>query len=67
MNTISMYEVNIIQIGEVLEILKTSGMKTSFHDFVPAHVLKQVIDVLLPYFCELVNKSLIINIYLANF
>ena len=45
-------------IPELSEILKTSGIKTSFHDILPANVLKQVIDVLLPYFCDLVNKSL---------
>ena len=43
---------------ELREILKTSGIKTSFHDILPASVLKQVIDTLLPYICILVNKSL---------
>ena len=45
-------------VAELQEILKTSGIKTSFHDILPASVLKQVIDSLLPYICKLVNKSL---------
>lgn len=43
---------------ELGKILKNSGIKTSFNDILPAKVLKQVIDSLLPYFCTLVNKSL---------
>ena len=43
---------------EIGDILKKSGIKTSFNDILPAKILKQVIDTLLPYICELVNKSL---------
>ena len=45
-------------VQEISAILKTSGIKTSFHDILPAKLLKQVIDKLLPYICDLVNKSL---------
>ena len=45
-------------VSELSEIIKTSGIKTSFNDILPAHILKQVIEALLPYFCDLVNKSL---------
>ena len=38
--------------------MKNSSIKTAFHDVLPAYVLKQVIDSLLPYICQLVNKSL---------
>ena len=45
-------------IAELSEILKSSGIKTSFHDILPAQLLKKVVDSLLPYFCFLVNQSL---------
>ena len=45
-------------VDELKEILKISGIKTSFHDILPASILKQVMDELLPHFCTLVNKSL---------
>ena len=45
-------------VAELQEILKESGMKTSFQDILPASILKEVIDALLPYICDLVNKSL---------
>ena len=37
-------------VAELSEILKSSGIKTSFHDILPAHLLKKVLDLLLPYF-----------------
>ena len=43
---------------ELRDILKTGGIKTSFHDKLPANILKQVIDELIPHLCTLVNKSL---------
>ena len=46
-------------VQELKEILKTSGIKTSFNDILPASILKQVIDELLPHLCDLVNKSLV--------
>ena len=45
-------------VQELRKILKESGIKTSFNDILPASVLKQVIEELLPHLCELVNKSL---------
>ena len=45
-------------VAELSVILKNSSIKTAFHDILPAYVLKQVIDSLLPYICQLVNKSL---------
>ena len=44
---------------EIRDILKDSGIKTSFHDKLPANILKQVIDELIPHLCNLVNKSLL--------
>ena len=46
-------------VPELREIIKTSGIKTAFHDILPAKILKQVIEELLPHICELVNKSLL--------
>ena len=46
-------------VQELREILKTSGIKTSFNDVLPANILKQVIEELLPYLVDLVNKSLL--------
>ena len=45
-------------VDEIKGILKSSGIKTSFHDILPASVLKQVMDELLPHLCIMVNKSL---------
>ena len=45
-------------VGELKEIIKEKGIKTSSQDVLPASILKEVIDELLPYICELVNKSL---------
>ena len=45
-------------VQELREILKTSGIKTSFNDILPANLLRQVIEELLPHLCDLVNKSL---------
>lgn len=47
-----------ISVPELREILKVSGIKTSFSDILPATLLKTVIEELLPYLCILVNKSL---------
>ena len=44
-------------VQELRKILKESGIKTSFNDILPASILKQVIEELLPHLCELVNKS----------
>ena len=44
---------------ELRDILKKSGIKTSFHDKLPAKILKQVIEELIPHLCTLVNKSLL--------
>ena len=43
---------------ELRNIIKESGIKTSFHDVLPANLLKEVIEELLPHLCDLVNKSL---------
>ena len=45
-------------VEELREIIKANGIKTSFHDVLPAKLLKQVIEELLPHLCVLVNKSL---------
>ena len=45
-------------VPELRKILKESGIKTSFHDILPAKVLKSIIEDLLPHFFDLVNKSL---------
>ena len=43
---------------ELRAIIKESGIKTAFHDILPAKILKPVIEELLPHICDLVNKSL---------
>ena len=45
-------------VPELRKIIKESAIKTSFHDILPAKLLKQVIEDLLPHICDLVNKSL---------
>ena len=45
-------------VQELRKILKESGIKTSFNDALPASILKQVMEELLPHLCQLVNKSL---------
>ena len=45
-------------VTELRDIIKENGIKTAFHDILPAKILKQVIDDLLPHICDLVNKSL---------
>ena len=45
-------------VPELREIIKESGIKTAFHDVLPAKILKQIIEELLPHICDLVNKSL---------
>ena len=46
-------------VQELGKILQKSGIKTSFNDVLPAKILKQVIDTLLPHLCDLINKSLL--------
>ena len=45
-------------IQELEHILRESGIKTAYHDILPAKLMKEVIDELLPHLCDLVNKSL---------
>ena len=45
-------------VQELRKILKESGIKTSFNNILPASLLQQVIEELLPHLCDLVNKSL---------
>ena len=45
-------------VKELREIIKEKPLKASSQDALPASLLKEVIDDLLPYICELVNKSL---------
>ena len=47
-----------VTVEELSKILNESGIKTSYHDILPAKLLKEVIKELLPHLCELVNKSL---------
>ena len=47
-----------VTVEELQSIIKESGIKTSYHDILPAKILKQVIHELLPHLCDLVNKSL---------
>ena len=53
-----LYAFRPVSEAELRDILKSSGIKTSFHDKLPAKLLKQVIDELIPHLCTLVNKSL---------
>ena len=43
---------------ELRKIIMDKGIKTSPDDVLPANVLKEVIEELLPHICKLVNKSL---------
>ena len=47
-----------VTVDELREIIKQSNTKTASHDPLPQPVLKKLLDELLPYFCDLVNKSL---------
>ena len=47
-----------VTVEELSKILGESGIKTSYHDILPAKLLKEVIQELLPHLCQLVNKSL---------
>ena len=47
-----------VTIQELEHILRESGIKTAYHDILPAKLMKEVIDELLPHLCDLVNKSL---------
>ena len=49
-NGVPLFSFRPTTVTELSEIIKTSGIKTSFHDILPAHLLKQVIDSLLPFF-----------------
>ena len=49
-----LYAFRPVSEAELRDILKSSGIKTSFHDKLPAKLLKQVIDELIPHLCTLV-------------
>ena len=46
-------------VEELRDILKEMGIKTSAQDPLPGSLCRDIIDDLLPYFCELVNKSML--------
>ena len=45
-------------IEEIEKIIKDSGVKTSVEDPIPAKLIKSCLDILLPVYTDLVNKSL---------
>ena len=45
-------------VDELRGILKDMGIKTSSQDPLPGSLCKDIIEDLLPYFCDLVNKSM---------
>ena len=45
-------------VEELGHIIKDMGIKTSCQDPLPGSILKNIMDDLLPYICDLVNKSL---------
>lgn len=45
-------------VDELRKIIREMKIKTSSEDALPASILKDIIDDLLPYLCDLVNKSL---------
>ena len=47
-----------VTIDELKEIIKSSNTKTSCQDPLPQYILNNILDSLLPYLCDLVNKSL---------
>lgn len=44
-------------VSELREIVKGSSIKTAYNDVLPSKVLKNVLDDLLPYICNLINLS----------
>ena len=46
-------------VDELRKIIKDMGIKTSSLDTLPGSIFKDIIEDLLPYLCDLVNKSLI--------
>ena len=51
-------EFNATTIDEVTEVLKECDLKTSTADCLPASLINENIDTVIPYFCYLVNLSL---------
>lgn len=45
-------------VDELREVMQDMGFKTSSLDALPSTVLKYIIENLLPYVCDLANKSL---------
>jgi hypothetical protein len=45
-------------VEEIEKIIKQCGIKTSVEDPIPAKLIKLCLDILLPIYCDLVNKSL---------
>ena len=45
-------------VEELRGIIKEMGIKTSYQDPLPGTLFKDIIEGLLPYLCDLVNKSL---------
>ena len=45
-------------VEEIDKIIKELGIKTSVEDTIPAKLIKPCLDILLPVYCDLVNKSL---------
>ena len=46
-------------VDELRGIIKETGIKTSSEDVLPGSLFKDIIEDLLPYLCDLVNKSLV--------
>ena len=45
-------------VDELRSVIKEMGIKTSGEDTLPGSLCKDIVEDLLPYFCDLVNKSL---------
>ena len=57
-NGVVMESVMPTTVDELRKIIHEMSIKTSYQDPLPGSLLKDIIDDLLPYMCDLVNKSL---------
>ena len=54
---VSLTHLGPVETAELKEIVVESGIKTSESDPLPSKILASVIDILLPFYAELINKS----------
>ena len=57
-NGVFMESLEPTTVDELRKVISKMGIKTSGHDPLPGTIFKDIIEDLLPYLCDLVNKSL---------